>query len=60
MMTREEFCILNSLYEDSDGRAGSTADLFLNQALRNKAARTSLYCEVSRDYIQCQKNFITK
>ena len=42
MMTREEFCILNSLYEASDGRAGSTADLFLNQALRNKAARKAL------------------
>lgn len=35
-MTREEFCILNYLYEASIGRAQSTMDIFLNRALQDK------------------------
>lgn len=41
-MTREEFCILNNLYDASAGRAQSTKDLFLNQAVQNEQATARL------------------
>ena len=41
-MTREEFCILNNLYEAWVGRAQSTKDLFLNRSVQNRAAFAKL------------------
>ena len=41
-MTREEFCILNNLFEASKGRAQSKADIFLSHALHEKDSRASL------------------
>ena len=41
-MTREEFCVLNNVYEASVGRAQNTKDLFLNHSLRSSAYRSEL------------------
>ena len=56
-MTREEFNILNNLYEASLGRARSTADLCLKRSLRDKAARKSL-CE--KGYIEAHSGELTE
>ena len=56
-MTREEFNILNNLYEASLGRARSTADLGLKRSLRDKAARKSL-CE--KGYIEAHSGELTE
>ena len=44
-MTREEFCILNNLYDASLGRAQSTTDLFLDHALQDREAYARLCAE---------------
>ncbi len=41
-MTREEFCVLNNLYDASAGRAQSKRDVFLSHALQSKAVYASL------------------
>ena len=41
-MTREEFCILNNLYDASVGRAQSTMDLMLTRALQDRKAYARL------------------
>ena len=41
-MTKEEYCILNNLYEASAGRAQNTSDIFLSRALQNKSIYHSL------------------
>ena len=56
-MTREEFCILNNLYEASVGRAKCTADLFLNHALQNKEIYLKL---VDCGYIDDRNEGITE
>lgn len=42
-MTREEFCILNNLYEADQGRARNTTDVFLNHAIQKKEVYKDLY-----------------
>ena len=56
-MTREKFNILNNLYEASLGRARSTADLYLNRSLQNKAARKSL---CAKGYIVARSGELTE
>ena len=56
-MTREEFNILNNLYEASLGRARSTADLCLKRSLQDKAARKSLR---EKGYIEAHSGELTE
>lgn len=55
-MTREEFCVLNNIYEASVGMAQSTTDLFLNRALRDPSPRARL---IGKGYVDASGGTLT-
>ncbi|MBR0040053.1 MAG: NTP transferase domain-containing protein [Oscillospiraceae bacterium] len=55
-MTREEFCVLNNVYEASVGRAQSTTDLFLNRALHDPSVPSRL---IEKGYIDASDGRLT-